>query len=330
MWGNAIYMSRHDRSDVGRLHSERAGNGRFVSLLAVVGALAVVWFVVSRSALLNLPDWFEGGHSDPVPRGTVTYKGQTALAASEDFLVDIGDGEAVVSVQAKQNWDKPGSIIRGDFQSTNGTSSVADPRDRDQPAALKVHVDYCADGLITSFTPLDSGTGNIEQVRFEMGRLYVCGTTLEHSRANDAAFKQDDTPSIFHGEFVSFVARAVEWTAAAAPCPDKELAKFQSDDYLRHTRDRLAAQLGLPKTSVEVVRGNAGQTERATQRRLRDRLEGFANAEDPDNPSKTYEALDIQYLDTNSEAVAESCYRDPGRRSLDDLDSVTPPEPANS
>ena len=44
----------------------------------------------------------------------------------ERFLIDVGDGEAVVSVKAKQNWDRHGWLVNGDFQSTNGTSSVAD------------------------------------------------------------------------------------------------------------------------------------------------------------------------------------------------------------
>jgi hypothetical protein len=80
----------------------------------------------------------------------VIYEGREAKAASENFLVDIGDGEAMVAVQAKQNWDRSGWIIDGDFQSTNGTSSVADQQDGDRPARLAVKVDYCADGTITT------------------------------------------------------------------------------------------------------------------------------------------------------------------------------------
>jgi len=308
-----------------RLRRRDGIGGRFVSLLTVVGAIVVVLLFL-RSNLIDFPDWFAGGESDPAPRGTVTYKGQEATAASEDFLIDIGDGEATVSVKAKQNWDKPGNIIGGDFQSTNGTASVADPRDRDEPAALKIKIDYCSDGLITTFTPVDPDKGGpSKQIRFQMGHLFVCNTTLEHSIQNDAAFKQDDTPNIFQGEFVTFVARAVEWTAAAAACPTKELAKFQSDEFLDHVRDQLADQFGLPVTAVEVVKGTPGKTTERAQRTLRRRLEDYANAEDPDHPSKEYEALDIQFLSTDEEAVKDSCYRDPGRRKLEDLESVSPP-----
>ena len=117
--------------------------------LAVVGAGALVAAVVN-SGIIDLPDWFGGGRSDPAPRGSVIYEGQEAKTASEDFLIDIGDGEAMVVVRAKQNWDRSGWIINGDFQSTNGTSSVADPHDGDRPARLAVRVDYCADGTITA------------------------------------------------------------------------------------------------------------------------------------------------------------------------------------
>lgn len=311
--------------DSERLRRRDGIGGRFVSLLAVIGAIVVVLLFL-RSNLIDFPDWFAGGKSDPAPHGTVTYKGQEATAASEDFLIDIGDGEATVSVKAKQNWDKPGNIISGDFQSTNGTSSVADPRDGGEPASLKIKIDYCSDGLITTFTPVNPDKGGPDQqIRFEMGHLYVCNTTLEHSRGNDAAFKQDDTPNIFHGEFVTFVARAVEWTAAAAACPTKELAKFQSTEFLDHVRDQLAGQFGLPASSIEVVKGTPGHSDARTQRSLRRRLEDYANAEDPDHPSREYEALDIQFLSTDEEAVKDACYRDPGRRKLDDLESVTPP-----
>ena len=145
------------------------------------------------------------------------YEGQEARTASERFLIDVGDGEAVVSVMAKQNHDKSGWLINGDFQSTNGTSSVADPSDRGTPAKLRVAVDYCASGVISTERDGDDRT-----VTFDMGELFVCDTTLEHTADNDAAFQQDDTPTDFHGDFVSFVAGAVE-AAAAPPCPADQL-----------------------------------------------------------------------------------------------------------
>ena len=301
-----------------------------MTLLAAVGGVVVVVLFL-QSNLIDLPDWFAGGKSDPAPRGTVEYKGQQAKSASENFLVDIGDGEATVSVKAKQNWDKPGNVLGGDFQSTNGTSSVADPDDRNVPASLKVKIDYCADGLITTFAPVDPQEGEpTRAIRFEMGDLYVCNATLEHSVQNDAAFRQDDTPSIFHGEFTSFVARATEWTAAAAECPTEELAEFQSDAFVEHVTATLAERFDIPAADVEVVAGKPGTTSDRMQDRLRERLESYANAEDPDDPSQTYEALDIQYLSADGEAVADSCYREPGGKALSDLNQVDAPNPDES
>ena len=71
------------------------GGGRWVPAVVVVAAGLVLVLLVNGT-LIDLPDWFDGGRSDPAPRGSVTYKGQEAHAASERFLVDIGDGEAVV------------------------------------------------------------------------------------------------------------------------------------------------------------------------------------------------------------------------------------------
>jgi hypothetical protein len=292
--------------------------------LAVVGAGALVLAVVNWG-IIDLPDWFGGGRSDPAPRGSVIYEGQEAKTASEDFLIDIGDGEAVVAVQAKQNWDRSGWIINGDFQSTNGTSSVADPQDGDRPARLAVKVDYCADGTIT--TTETSGDDPVTAITFAMGRLYVCDATLEHTTANDSAFKQDDTPKDFHGSFVSFVASAAEATAAASACPTDELARYRTGEYRSFVREQLAERFRLPVANVDVVSGRIGGSDEATQRDLRAALESFANKRDPDDPSKTYEALTIQYLSGDGEAVIDSCYRDAGGRDLDDLGSVRVPDP---
>jgi hypothetical protein len=87
----------------------------------------------------------------------------------------------------------------------------------------------------------------------------------------------------------------------------------------------LAEQFGVPETAVDVVTGTPGHSTPRMQRSLRRRLERYANAEDPDHPSKKYPALNIQFLSTNEEAVKDACYRDPGRRLLKDLDAVTPP-----
>lgn len=320
-------MSAHDQdASHGGSRRWRGRGGWIVPALAVIGAGALVFAAVDRG-LIDLPDWFSGGRSDPAPRGTVIYKGQEARTASENFLIDIGDGTAMVAVQAKQNWDRSGWIINGDFQSTNGTSSVADPEDGDRPARLAVKVDYCADGTIT--TTETSGDDPVTAIRFEMGRLYVCDAVLEHTPANDSAFEQDDTPKDFHGSFVSFVAGAVEATAAASSCPSDELARYRTQDYRSFVRQELADRFRLPVANVEVVAGRIGRSDDATRRELRAALESYANMRDPDDPSKTYEALTIQYLSGDGEAVTDSCYRDAGGRELDDLDAVAAPDPDN-
>jgi hypothetical protein len=318
-------MSAHDHdAPTGRWRRWFAPGRRIVPVLAVVGAGAIALAVVNWG-VIDLPDWFGGGRSDPAPRGSVIYEGQEAKTASEDFLIDIGDGEATVVVQAKQNWDRSGWIINGDFQSTNGTSSVADPDDGDRPARLAVKVDYCADGTITTTEGGDDDRST--SIRFAMGRLHVCEAALEHTSANDAAFKQDDTPNDFHGAFVSFVARAAEATAAASACPSDELAKYRTDEYRSFVRRQLADRFRLPAANVEVVAGRVGASDDETRRELRAALESFANKQDPDDPSKTYEALTIQYLSGEGEAVTDSCYRDPGGRALDGLDAIRAPDP---
>lgn len=299
--------------------SQPGRSGRLVRALAAVGVGALVVALVSGD-LIDLPDWFDGGRSDSAPRGSVLYEGQEARTASERLLVDIGDGEAIVSVKAKQNHDSHGWIIDGDFQSTNGTSSVSDPVDGGAPARLVVAVDYCADGLVTTEAGEgDEGEAVVVSVRFDMGSLYVCDTTLEHTEGNDAAFRQDDTPRDFHGAFVSFVSRAAEITAAAAACPDDELEKFRTDEYTAFARERLAERYGLTVDDVEVVAAEVGASDDATRDELRTGLDRVTSLQDPDDPSISYEALSIQYLAGDGEAVTDACYLDPGDRDLEDL-----------
>ena len=299
--------------------------GRIVRILAAVGVGALV-VAFLRGGIVDLPDFLDGGRSDPAPRGSLTYEGQEARTASERLLVDIGDGEAIVSVKAKQNHDSRGWWINGDFQSTNGTSSVSDPDDGSAPARLVVAVDYCADGLVTTEATGDDsaadGDGDgrvVTAVEFDMGELYVCDTTLEHTEANDAAFRQDDTPRGFHGAFVSFVARAAETTAAASACPTEELRRFRTEDYTGFVRQRLAERYGLAEADVEVVAGDIGASDDATKGALREALDRVTSLQDPDDPSVRYEALSIQYLAGDGEAVTDACYLDPGGRDLDDL-----------
>lgn len=299
----------------------RGGSGRALAALAAIVAGAVLLLALNGT-FFDLPDWFDGGRSDPAPHGSVTYKGQQARTASERFLVDIGDGEAVVEVKAKQNWDRHGWLIDGDFQSTNGTSSVSDPDDGDRPASLRVAVDYCADGTITTTTANDDG--QVIAVAFEMGSIVVCDTTLEHTAGNDAAFRQDDTPADFHGEFVSFVSRAAEVTAAASACPREELGRFRTDEYRTFATEQLAERYGLATEDVDVTVGAIGESSDETRDELQAALDSVTSLQDPDDPDVRYEALSIQYLAGDGEAVTDSCYLDAGARDLDSLG--TPPE----
>jgi hypothetical protein len=301
--------------------------GLLVTLLTVVGLLAI-GSVVGRTGLFgffDLPDWLDGGRSDPAARGEVIYEGQRARTASEHFLVDIGDGEAVVSVKAKQNHDKSGWLINGDFQSTNGTSSVSDAADGDLPATLRVAVDYCADGTITTIEPVDDQSARA--IRFDMGDLFVCDATLEHTRENDAAFHQDDTPAEFHGRFVSFVSGAAEAVASAAACPTDELERFRTSEFTDYVRTQLAEHFALPATDVEVVAGTVGSSDDDTKAALAERLDSFTALRHPDDPDATYEALSIQYLSGDGTAVEDACYRDPGATDLDEIGDVVAPDP---
>jgi hypothetical protein len=299
--------------------------GRVVTILAAVG-LVVVAVAIGRVAnLFDLPGWLDGGRSDPAPRGDVIYEGQTARSASQRFLIDVGDGEAVVSVKAKQNWDRHGWLVNGDFQSTNGTSSVADPSNRDVPAKLHVAVDYCASGVIS--TDADGNDdGDAPAVTFDMGELFVCGTTLTHTADNDAAFKQDDTPNDFHGRFVSFVSGAAATAAAASPCPTDQLEQFRTREFTSYVRDQLADQLGVPAANIDVVAPTIGASDQDTQDELDERLNSYLDMRDPEHPDRTYEALSIQYLSGDGTAVTDSCYRDPGATDLDDINDVALPQ----
>jgi hypothetical protein len=300
---------------------------RALSLGLVVGAaVLVVVLAVSLIPRFDLPNWFEGGRSEPAPHGDVIYRGQRATSASERFLVDIGDGEAVVAVRARQNHDKSGWLINGDFQSTNGTSSVSDPADGGSPATLRVAVDYCASGTITAIQ--QTGGERERAVTFDLGELFVCDTTLEHTADNDAAFHQDDTPDEFHGRFVSFVAGAVEAAAAAAACPTDELERFRTPEYIDYVRNQLAGRFGVPADRVEVTAPTIGASDDDTQHALDERLSSFLEHHDPDHPRRTYEALSVSYLSGDGAAVTDSCYRSPGATDLDDLQGVELPDPA--
>lgn len=300
-----------------RRGESRRHRGRWAARGLAVVVAAVVLLAVLDTTFLDLPDWFGGGESDPAPRGSVTYEGQEARTASERFLVDVGDGEAVVAVEAKQDWDTPGWLVDGDLQPTNGTSSVSDPAARGNPARLRVAVDYCADGTLA--TTRADADGRVLALDVDLGSLVVCDTTLEHTPGNDAAFRQDDTPASFHGDFVSFVARAAEVTAAASACPRDELRRFLGDDYRAFVARQLAARYRVPAEDVRVTGGTIGSSDEGTRRSLRQALERVAARRDPDDPDVRYDALTVQYLAGDGEAVTDSCYLDTGGRDLDRL-----------
>jgi hypothetical protein len=109
-------------------------------------------------------------------------------------------------------------------------------------------------------------------------------------------------------------------TAAASACPTEELAKYRTDEYTSFVQEQLAERFRLPVADVDVVAGRVALSDDATQRKLGAALGSFANKRDPDDPSKTYEALTIQYLSEDGEAVTDSCYKDAGgsRATVDD------------
>ena len=237
--------------------------------------------------------------------------------ASERFLVDVGDGEAIVEIEAKQNWDRHGWVIDGDFQSTNGTSSVADPTDSDLPARLRVAVDYCADGTVTTTTAEEGG--RILAVSFDMGSLYVCDTTLEHTPDNDAAFRQDDTPADFHGDVRQLRVAPPRSPPPRRPAPPaSSTASAATSTGITSCSSWPSATASRPTTSRCASAGSVPPTTTPERPRGRPRPGHRANTT-PTTPTSAYEALSVQYLAGDGEAVVDSCYLGPGDRDLDDL-----------
>jgi hypothetical protein len=109
----------------------------------------------------------------------VIYEGQEAKAASENFLVDIGDGEAMVAVQAKQNWgpvrvDHRRRLPVDQRDVERGGSAGRRPAGPlgGQGGLLRRRHDH-NDG--------DAGDDPVTSIRFAMGRLY----DLDSVRAPD-------------------------------------------------------------------------------------------------------------------------------------------------
>jgi hypothetical protein len=73
-----------------------------------------------------------------------------------------------------------------------------------------------------------------------------------------------------------------------------------------------------------VTVGEVGASDDETRDALQSALDRVTSMQDPDDPDVHYEALSIQYLAGDGEAVTDSCYVDAGARDLDSLG--TPPD----
>lgn len=288
--------------------------------LAAIGGLA--FGAIKLNVLPNV-DWFDGGQSDPAPKGDLFYEGQSAQTASSELMFEIGRGKAIVAAKAKQNHDKKGGLFSGDFQGTNGTSFVRDPDNHDEPAKLHVEMRYCADGKIEKTTTTNEQTG-ISQItaEFNLGEIFVCDAILRHGKLNDAAFAQDDTPADFHGNFVNFVSGAVEAQAKAAPCPVEELTQFTTPQFKGHLRQIIAADLGITSENVTISGGEIGQSDDTTKRALKRQLDSYANFENPNDPSEVMQDFDFQYLSGGGKPVDDACFNDISQVDLDSLDAL--------
>lgn len=318
-----------------RPHDAHAPRGLYgwvqdkLKAVVLVAVVVVGVMVVLGSGLLKidnpLGDLFGGGKSDESAKGEVIYEGQTAKSASERFMIEVGRGEAIVSVKAKQNWDTPGGPLSGDIQSTNGTSSVRDPENNDTPAKLALDVRYCSTGYVEVETEeTEAGHSKTTKVTVHLDDLVVCDVVLPMNERNAGAFHQDDTPDEFNREFVGFVAGAVEVAGKAAPCPTDQLAAYQTKEFNQHLREEMAKSMGVPVDIVEVEPGEVGESPQDVKDQLKKELDSYANKVDPDDPSKTFQGLDMTYLHGGGAAVDDACYVDAGAKPLEELSQFDP------
>jgi len=272
----------------------------------------------------------KGGESDQAPRGPMSAKEHVPQTASDKFLTQIGTGIARVAVKAKQDYDKPGGFISGDVVPTNGTASVADPDDREQPALLELKTRYCADGMITRTDIIENADGKktvTKKIKFEMGKITVCGVDWLPSEANEKAFDQGKTKRKFNGPFESFVKNAAIVTGEAV-CPQKELeaSYINNPDYLTVTAMNLAKRHDIPITDVEVIAGSVGRTDEVTKKNLKAAIDSYTNKTDP-KTGKSYPALTF-VLPHGGESIEESCFTDQSGVKLSDLHSLVAPDPS--
>ena len=185
-------------------------------------------------------------------------------------------------------------------------------------------VDYCASGTITA---TEGGGRRAHRSTFDMGELFVCDTTLEHTAENDAAFQQDDTPTDFHGDFVSFVSGAAEAAAAAVACPADQLEQFRTPDFTA-LRDASGwpTSSACPAADIDVVAPTMGASDEDTRAALDERLDSFLERRDPDDPDHDLRGAVDPVPERRGHGGEDSCYRDPGATELDDINDVGLPE----
>lgn len=311
------------------LKRSSTGEAGFSTVKAVFGLAASVLFVVMGFTVLdrvgvNLPNPFDDGHDgDEEASGSLRVEGQTPLTATDTLVVKIGEGEATVSIKAHQNWDRPGSVLNGDFQSTNGTASVRDPDDGDQPATITVRVEYCAEAAATRSTQPDAdgatGPPATDEITFDMGSLFVCDVEWLPSAANEAAFAQDDTPDDFQGRFEELIKGTAVAAVAASECPDSLVEDYTSDEFRDFLAQSLADREDVPVVNVTVTPGLAGTTSEATQRDLTEELRDFTRND----------VLDIDAFSGSGTAVEDSCFVDTTGEPLESLGEIFVPDPRN-
>ena len=285
-------------------------------------AVGVVVLLLVRALGAGIP-WipdlrglFDGGRSDPQARGSIIYEGQTAEDYSARLLVVIGHGRAILPVKAKQNWDKPGGLLSGDLQSTNGTAKVQDPDDGSRPAKLQVGVTYCAEGTTTATGAGTSGHKRPKKVQLDLGSLVVCDAEVLNSEYNNAAFVQDDTPASFQGRFETQVRSAAVAATKAAPCPTKQLATYRTKEFAQKVRRTIASNSEVAQEDVTVTRPDIGRTDAPTCKLLDRQLRQLAN------PASSSPGIDFLYLGTAASAVEDSCYVGFGSQPLERLSSM--------
>lgn len=290
----------------------------YVAIYGVIG----LFNSVTGLDMPNLPNPFDNGHDgDDGAIGSLRLEGQTALTATDSLVVKIGEGEATVVIKAKQNWDRSGNFSDGDFQSTNGTASVRDPDNTDQPAHITVGVDYCSEGRVVRSAGLNSdgqpGDPDQDEITFDMGDLFVCGVHWLPTAENEAAFHQDDTPDDFQGAFEELIKGAAVAAVAASECPDTLVESYTTDDYLDFVTGAVAEREGVSADQVTVTPGTPGTTSAETQAELLQRLEDFVDTND----------LDIDDFSGSGSAVEDSCFVDTRGEALDGINDVQVPDP---